>query len=53
MRKAGANRSGSFYLWHGFAWRNSRAVGLILDRFIDFYVIVYFGAFGAVICLFD
>lgn len=46
MRKAGANRSGSFY---GFMWRNSRAIGLLFDRFIDFYSIVDFGAFGAVI----
>jgi len=46
MRKAGANRSGSFY---GFMWRNSRAIGLIFDRFIDFCSIVDFGAFGAVI----
>lgn len=49
MRKAGANSSGSFY---GFVWRNSRAVGLIIDRFIDFYSIVDFWAFSAVIRLF-
>lgn len=39
---AGGGGSGGSKRAHGFACDNSRAVGLILDIFIDFYVIVDF-----------